>query len=155
MWSCKLGNIRNSCSSHIYRRYNTKVCHLMENIPIDRKTLSLVSNDPGDCCCASSLDATTFEDGYPTTEELMCSAVSGQRVYNSYATCISQTISHESTQPSIHMYKKFEQKGWTRDSLHKVLDIGTSWIITLTCYVTCEAHIESLWCVYKTLSVKF
>jgi hypothetical protein len=68
------------------------VCHLMENISIDRKTLSLVSNDPGDCCCASSLDATTFEDGYPTTEELMCSAVSGQR-------CISQ----ESTQLSIHI----------------------------------------------------
>jgi hypothetical protein len=32
----------------------------------------------------------------------VCSAVSEERVYNSCATCISHTISHGITQPSIH-----------------------------------------------------
>jgi hypothetical protein len=37
----------------------------------DENTQSFVSNDPGDCCCcAPPLDATSFENGYPTAEEL-------------------------------------------------------------------------------------
>jgi hypothetical protein len=52
-----------------------------------------VSNDPGDCCCAPHLDATSFENGSPTTEELACSVVSEGRVCNISATCISNSIS--------------------------------------------------------------
>jgi hypothetical protein len=52
---------------------------------------------------ARPLDATSFENGYPTTEELVCSAVSEERVCSSCATCISHTISHGTTQPSIHL----------------------------------------------------
>jgi hypothetical protein len=41
-----------------------------------KNTRSFVSNDPGDCCCwAPAPDATSFENGYPTTEKLVCSAV--------------------------------------------------------------------------------
>lgn len=40
-----------------------------------------VPNYPGDyCCCLPPLDATRFENGKPTTEELGCSAVSEKRV---------------------------------------------------------------------------
>jgi hypothetical protein len=55
------------------------------------------------CCCAPPLYATSFENGHPTTEELVCSAVSEEGVCNSCATCISHTISHETTRPSIHL----------------------------------------------------
>jgi hypothetical protein len=47
--------------------------------PADRKkTQRFVSNDQGDCCCCCPplLDATNFENGYNTTEELVCSPVS-------------------------------------------------------------------------------
>jgi hypothetical protein len=46
------------------------------------------------------LDDTSFENGYPTTVE--CSTVSEKRFCNGCATCISHTISHGTTQPSIH-----------------------------------------------------
>jgi hypothetical protein len=60
-----------------------------------------VSNDPGDYCCfALRLKATSFENGNPITEELVCSAVSKERVCNSCATSISYTISHGTTQLS-------------------------------------------------------
>jgi hypothetical protein len=73
-------------------------------LELHSNTQSFVSNDTGDCCCcAPPLDATSFENGYPTTEELVCSAVSEERVCNSCATCISHTISHEATQPNIHL----------------------------------------------------
>jgi hypothetical protein len=39
------------------------------------------------------LDATSFENGYPTTEELVCSAISEERICNSCAMFISHTIS--------------------------------------------------------------
>jgi hypothetical protein len=68
-----------------------------------KNTQSFVSNDTGDCYCAPPLDATSFGNGYPTTEELVCSAVSEERVCNSCATCISHTISHGTTQSSIHL----------------------------------------------------
>jgi hypothetical protein len=46
-----------------------------------KKTQNFVSKDPGDCCCCTPvLEATSFENGYPTTEELVCSAVSEERV---------------------------------------------------------------------------
>jgi hypothetical protein len=55
---------------------------------------SFVYNDLGDHCCRTPpLDATGFENGYPKTEEFMCSAVSEERVCNSCAMCISHTIS--------------------------------------------------------------
>jgi hypothetical protein len=38
-----------------------------------------------------------FENGYPTTEELVCSAVSKARVCNSCAICTSYAISHGTT----------------------------------------------------------
>jgi hypothetical protein len=39
-------------------------------------TQNFVLNDLGDCCCcASPLDAISFKNGYSTTEELVCSAV--------------------------------------------------------------------------------
>jgi hypothetical protein len=37
------------------------------------------------CCCAPLLDVTSFLNGYPTTEELLCSAVGEERVCNSCA----------------------------------------------------------------------
>jgi hypothetical protein len=45
-------------------------------------TQSFVSNDLVGCCCCcvSPLDATNFENGYPTTEKLVCSAVSKESV---------------------------------------------------------------------------
>jgi hypothetical protein len=67
-----------------------------------------------DCSCAPLLDATSSENGYPTTEELLCSTVSEERVCNSCATCISHTLFclDPPSQVSIYTwYKKFEQKG--------------------------------------------
>jgi hypothetical protein len=59
----------------------------------------------GDCCCCMLMwDTATFENGDPTTEELVCSAVSKEKVCNSCAMCISHTVSHGTTQPSIHLY---------------------------------------------------
>jgi hypothetical protein len=48
------------------------------------------------------LDATSFDNGYPTTEKVVCSTVREERVYNSCAACISHTISRGTTQQSIH-----------------------------------------------------
>jgi hypothetical protein len=76
--------------------------HTHTPMPVKRKTLRFVSNDPGDCfcCCMPLLDATNFENGYSTTEELVCSAVGKERVFNSCA-----IVSHGSTQPSfLYMY---------------------------------------------------
>jgi hypothetical protein len=65
---------------------------------------SFVVNDPGDCCfCVTLLEATSSENGNPTTEYLVCSLVSKEGVCNSSATCISHTISNVTTQPSIHL----------------------------------------------------
>jgi hypothetical protein len=59
---------------------------------------SFVQNDPGDCCCcAPSLDATSFESGYSTTEELVCSSIREEGAYYSCATCISHTVSDGTT----------------------------------------------------------
>jgi hypothetical protein len=44
--------------------------------------------------------ATSFECGYPTTEELVCYAVIEEKVR---ATCISHKISHAPIQPSFHL----------------------------------------------------
>jgi hypothetical protein len=85
---------RNNCG--VLR--NSHLHQLIEN------TQSFVSYYPGDCCCcAPPLDATSFENGYATTEELVCSAVSEERVCFGCATCISHTISHGTTEPSIHL----------------------------------------------------
>jgi hypothetical protein len=63
-----------------------------------------VSNVLGDCCCCvPMLDATSFWNGCPTTEEFVCSVVSKERVCNSCALCISCTISHGTNQSSIHL----------------------------------------------------
>jgi hypothetical protein len=51
-----------------------RTSHLHQSIK--KNTQSFVPNDPGDCCCEPPLDATSFENGYPITEELVCSAVS-------------------------------------------------------------------------------
>jgi hypothetical protein len=123
--------------------------------PVDRRTLkSSVSNDPGDCCCcASPLDATSLENGYPTTEELVCSAVSEERVCNSCATCISHTISHGPTQPSIHLRLVQEIRA-ERVNLHPSLGtlhkVGDELDYRLDiCRVTRGANIESVRGVYK------
>jgi hypothetical protein len=49
--------------------------------PVDRKdSKSPVSYDPGDYyCCSPPLDTTSFENGHPTTEELLCSPVSEEK----------------------------------------------------------------------------
>jgi hypothetical protein len=49
---------------------------------------------------APVLDATSSENGYLTTGELVCSAVSKERVRNSCATRILHTISHGTTKVS-------------------------------------------------------
>jgi hypothetical protein len=65
---------------------------------------SFVSNDPADCCCCVALlHATSFEHGYSTTDDLVCCAVSEERVCNNCAMCIVHTISPGTTQPSIHL----------------------------------------------------
>jgi hypothetical protein len=51
-----------------------------------KNSKSFVSNDPDDCYLYYSmplLDATSFKNGYPTTEELVCSAVSKEIVCHS------------------------------------------------------------------------
>jgi hypothetical protein len=62
---------------------------------------------------APSLDATSFENGYPTTEELMCSAVSEERVCNSCQRAFRTQFHMEPPSPVFiyTWYKKFEQKG--------------------------------------------
>lgn len=63
---------------------------------VDKQTLKCMSNNPGDSCCSAlPLDATSLQDGYPTTKELVCSAVSKERASNYFAKCISQTILSE------------------------------------------------------------
>jgi hypothetical protein len=52
---------------------------------------------------AAALDVTRFENGYPTTDELVCSALGKERASNACAKCISHTISHVNTQPNIHL----------------------------------------------------
>jgi hypothetical protein len=82
------------------RRIRTSQLHQS----IEKHSKRFVSNDPGDSyCCALPLAATSFENGYPTTEELVCCAVSEERDSNRCATCISHTISNGTTQPSIHL----------------------------------------------------
>jgi hypothetical protein len=63
--------------------------------PVDRETLkSFVSNDKDVCFCyAPPLDATGFENGYLIAEELVCSAVSEERVCNSCETYTSHIVS--------------------------------------------------------------
>jgi hypothetical protein len=68
--------------------------------PVDKKIQSLFQMTLLIVACTSLLDANSFENGYPTTKELVCSAVSEERVCNTYAMCISHTISHGTTQPS-------------------------------------------------------
>jgi hypothetical protein len=50
------------------------------------------------CFCAPPLDATSFKYSYPTTEELVCSALSQD--LTAVATCISHAVSLAITQPS-------------------------------------------------------
>jgi hypothetical protein len=65
---------------------------------------SFVSNDPADCCCcAPSLDASSFENGYSRSTELVRSAVSEGRVCKGCVTCISHTVLHGTIQPSIRL----------------------------------------------------
>jgi hypothetical protein len=54
--------------------------------------LKFCLNDLGYCCSAPPLDATSFDSGYPTTEELVYSAFSEEHVCKNSATCISHTI---------------------------------------------------------------
>jgi hypothetical protein len=68
-----------------------------------KNSQSLVSNDLHDCSCAPVLDATSSENGYLTTEELLCSTVSEERVCNSSA-CISHTVLYGPTQPSVDLH---------------------------------------------------
>jgi hypothetical protein len=73
---------------------------------------SFVSNDKGVCCCcAPPLDASSFEKGYSTTEELVCSAVSEERVCISFAMCIPHTILHGTTQPFTPYTRNSSRKG--------------------------------------------
>jgi hypothetical protein len=116
---------------------------------LQKNIQSFVSNDTGDCCCcAPQLDATSFENGYTTTEELVCSAVSEDRVCNSCATCISHTISQWNQQaecPFKPGTRNSIRKGAfakTRDILHKVWD-ELDYRLDI-CHVTRGAHIESL-----------
>jgi hypothetical protein len=121
-----------------------------------KSTQRFVSNDPGDfCSCAPPLDATSFENGYPTTEELVCSAVSEERVCNSCATWISHTISHGTTQPSIHLRLVQEIRA-QRVHLQKKESLSALcvWCKCIwcnyrldICRVTRGAHIVSMRCV--------
>jgi hypothetical protein len=64
----------------------------------EKNSQSFVSNDLGYCCCCMPLlDATSFENGYPTTEEFLQLQ---KKVCNSCKTCISHTISPGTTKLS-------------------------------------------------------
>jgi hypothetical protein len=72
---------------------NFYVIRTSHPLQLIEKLIRFVSVYPGDdCCCAPSLDATSFENGYPTTEELVCFEVNEERVCNSFAMCILHTI---------------------------------------------------------------
>jgi len=69
-----------------------------------RSSQIFVSNDLGDCYCAPLiLDSTVFKGGYPTTQQLVCSAVSEESVCSGCVTSISHTISHGTTLAAIHL----------------------------------------------------
>jgi hypothetical protein len=68
-----------------------------------KKLSSFCLNDLGECYCASlRLDSTIFEGVYPTTQQLVCSAVSEESVRSGCITSIPHTISHDTTLASIH-----------------------------------------------------
>jgi hypothetical protein len=51
---------------------NAVYLKLHTHTPIDRKNI-VVSDDLGDsCCCVPLLDDSSFENGYFTTEDLVC-----------------------------------------------------------------------------------
>jgi hypothetical protein len=69
-------------------------------IPLDRITLKVLFRMTRIIVVIEpALDATEFETDYPTTEELVCSALSKERACNSCAKCISHTISLGSVVP--------------------------------------------------------
>jgi hypothetical protein len=60
--------------------------------PVDRKTLKVLYEvTTVTVVCVSVLGSTSFESGYPTVEELVCSVVSDEIICNSCAICISHT----------------------------------------------------------------
>jgi hypothetical protein len=59
-------DMKNKCSI-------LRTSHLHQSI--EKLEVFFFSNDWGDFCCGPLLDATCFENGYTTTEELACSTV--------------------------------------------------------------------------------
>jgi hypothetical protein len=69
-----------------------------------KNSQSFLSYHSGVCCCwAPLLDATSLQNAYPTTDELVCSAVSEEGVCDSCATFLSPITWHGTTQPSINV----------------------------------------------------
>jgi hypothetical protein len=66
---------------------STKELHVLRTSHLRQST----DSPENYCCCASPLGATCFENGYPTTDELVCSAVSEENACHS---CTSHRISH-------------------------------------------------------------
>jgi hypothetical protein len=81
---------------------------------------SFVSNDQGDCCCTPPLDATSFENGYPTTEELVCPAVSEESVtavQRAFRTQRNHTAEYPFTPGTRNSNRKGAFASITRDTL--------------------------------------
>jgi hypothetical protein len=92
-----------------------------------------------------------FWNGYPTTKELVCSAVRDERVCNSCATCILHTISYGTTQPSIHICLlqeiQAERVHLQKQESWSALCVWCNcrlWIIILTCAMWLTEHISNL-----------
>lgn len=64
---------------------------------LTRYTSSTKSRSCHNYCSPLPLDATYFENCYPTKKKIVCSAVLKDRISNSNAQCISRTISHWTT----------------------------------------------------------
>jgi hypothetical protein len=93
------------CTFKIIQNTSVTYSELHTHTSQQKNPQSQVSNDLGNCCCrAPPPNGTSFENGYPTTKKLVCSAVSKETVCNSCGMCILDTISHGTTQPDIHFF---------------------------------------------------
>lgn len=96
----------------LLKLYRKQICRTQNFIPtpIDRETLKVLFKMTR-FCCAPSLANTAFENGFPTTEELVCSAVSEEGVRNSCATYVISRMEPPSRVFIYAWYNKFEKKG--------------------------------------------
>jgi hypothetical protein len=89
---------------------------------------------------APALDVTSFENGYSTTEELVHSAVSKERVCNCYVKCISHKTLHGTTQPGdivsiLSFYNKYFSKCVNKSYIMKEMRVFISVFSKLTLFI--------------------